>query len=72
MSLRDISIILRNNQINHGIVIIDNSNDNAKNKSPNEKATQAYELYDEGKNPVELAVQLSLSERQATRHYKEY
>jgi hypothetical protein len=63
MSLRDISNILRNNQINHGIVIIDNSNDNANNNSPNEKVTQAYKLYDEGKNPVEVAVQLSLSDR---------
>jgi DNA invertase Pin-like site-specific DNA recombinase len=41
MSLRDISIILRDNQVNHGIVITDNSNDNTNNnnKSPNEKAT---------------------------------
>ena len=28
MSLRDISTILRNNQVSHGIVITDNSNDN--------------------------------------------
>ena len=27
MSLRDISIILRDNQVNHGIVMTDNSND---------------------------------------------
>jgi transcriptional regulator len=27
MSLRDISIILRNNQVNNGVVITDNSND---------------------------------------------
>ena len=56
MSLRDISIILRDNQVNHGIVITDNSNDNntnSNNKSPNEKATQAYKLFDEGKKPVE-------------------
>jgi DNA-binding CsgD family transcriptional regulator len=34
MSLRDISVILRNNQVSHGIVITDNSNDNANNKAP--------------------------------------
>jgi transcriptional regulator len=32
MSLRDISIILRDNQVNHGIVITDNSNDNLYHK----------------------------------------
>jgi hypothetical protein len=59
MSLRDISVILRNNQVNHGIVITDNSNDNTNginNKSPNEKVTQAYKLFDEGKKPVQVAI----------------
>jgi DNA-directed RNA polymerase specialized sigma subunit len=46
MSLRDISTALRDNQVNHGIMITDNSNDNnTNNKSPNEKASQAYELF---------------------------
>jgi IS30 family transposase len=58
MSLRDISTALRNNQVNHGIVITDNSNDNNtnNNKSPNEKATKAYKLFDEGKKPVQVAI----------------
>jgi predicted transcriptional regulator len=76
MSLRDISTVLRGNQVNHGTVITDNSNDNINsnnnNKSPNEQATQAYKLYDEGKKPVEVAIQLSLSEKEATRYYTEY
>lgn len=73
MSIRDISIILRNNQINHGILITYNSKvDNTNNKSPNEKAIQAYTLYDERKKPVDVAVQLGLSEKEATRYYKEY
>jgi DNA-directed RNA polymerase specialized sigma subunit len=72
MSLRDISSILRDNQVSHGIVITDNSHDNTNNnKSPDEKATKAYNLYDERKNPVEMAVQLSLSEKEATKYYKE-
>jgi DNA-binding CsgD family transcriptional regulator len=71
MSLRDISIILRNNQVKHGIVIMGDGNDSTK-KSPNEKATQAYKLFDEGKKPVEVAVQLSLSEKEVTRYYTEY
>ena len=39
MSLRDISTILRNSQVNHGVVITDNSNDKTNsitNKSSNE------------------------------------
>ena len=47
MSLRDISTILRDNQVNHGIVITkDNDNGNSNNNKPlNEKATQAYRLF---------------------------
>jgi len=55
MSLRDISTILRNNQVNHGVVITDNSNDKTNsisNKSPNEKATQAYKLFSEGQKAI--------------------
>ncbi|HEY6884246.1 MAG TPA: hypothetical protein VI278_09440 [Nitrososphaeraceae archaeon] len=72
MSLRDISAILRNNQVNH--VITDNSNDNTNsinNKSHNEKSTP-YKLFDQEKKPVEVAIQLGLSEREATRYYTEY
>ena len=60
MSLRDISVILRNNQVKHGIVTMGDGNDNT-NKSPNVKAIQAYKLFDEGKKPVE---QLLLNIRQ--------
>ena len=72
MSLRDISTALRDNQVNHGIVITDNSNDKADNKSPNEKATQVYKLYTEGNKPVQVAIEVGLSEKEATRYYKEY
>src|SRR6188472_1804668 len=74
MSLRDISIILKKNQVSHGIVITkDNGNsDNNNNKSPNQKSTQAYKLFSEGYKPVEVAIELGLSERQATRYCREY
>ena len=49
-----------------------NSNSNNNNKPSNEKATQAYKLFSEGKTPVEVAIQLSLSEKQATRYYTGY
>jgi DNA-binding CsgD family transcriptional regulator len=71
MSLRDISFILKNGEVNHGLVIIDNGNSN-NNKSSNEKSTQAYRLFEEGKKPVEVAIQLGLSEKEATRYIKEY
>jgi hypothetical protein len=47
MSLRDISVILRNNQVNHGIVITYNSNDNT-NSNNNNKITHFPGLPDEG------------------------
>jgi hypothetical protein len=48
------------------------NNDSNNNKSPSEKATQAYKLFDEGKKPVDVAIQLCLSEKEATRYYTEY
>lgn len=72
MSLRDISIILRNSQLSHGIAITKDNGNGNNNNSPNEKSTQAYKLFSEGKKPVEVAIQLGLSEKEATRYYKEY
>jgi hypothetical protein len=40
--------------------------------SSNQKSTQAYKLYSEGYKPVEVAIQLGLSERQATKYCREY
>src|SRR6476620_3344089 len=74
MSLRDIGFILKKGQVNHGIVTIDdgNNSNNNNNKPANEKYTQAYKLFSQEKKPVEVAVQLSLSEKEATRYYTEY
>ena len=77
MSLRDIGFILKKGQLNHGIAAVmddgsNSSNSNNNNKPPNEKATQAYKLFSEGKKPVEIAIQLNLSEKEATRFYTEY
>ena len=79
MSLRDISIILRNSQLSHGIVITkDNGNsynnniDNDNNKSLNQIATQAYKLFSEGKTPFEVAIELGLREAQVNKLFIEY
>jgi len=47
MSLRDIGFILKKGQVNHGITatIMDNGNNSNNNKPANEKATQAYKLF---------------------------
>lgn len=70
LSLRDIGLILKKHGVNHGIVI-DDGNKNKKSYA-NEKSTQAYKLFSEGKKPIEVAIQLGLSEREATRYYTEY
>src|SRR6478609_5110144 len=72
MSLRDIGFILKKSQLNHGIVTIMDDGNNSNNKSHNEKATQAYKLFSEGKKPVEVAIQLGLSEKEVTRYFTEY
>ena len=51
---------------------MDNGNNSNNNKPANEKATQAYKLFSEGKTPVEVAIQLGLSEKEATRYYIGY
>src|SRR6188472_1152852 len=72
MSLRDISVILRKNQVSHGVVITkDNENDN-NNKSPNEKATHAYRLFSEGKKPFEVAIELGIREAQVNKFFREF
>jgi hypothetical protein len=76
MSLRDISIILRKNQVSHGIPIIDNdinnTNGNNYNKSPNEKATGAYKLFSKGTKLSDVAIELGLREKEASKLFGEF
>jgi uncharacterized coiled-coil DUF342 family protein len=76
MSLRDISIILRKNQVSHGIAIMDNDNNNNtsnnNNKSPNQKATQAYKLFSEGKKLSDVAIELGLREKETSKLFGEF
>jgi hypothetical protein len=50
----------------NGIVDKQQQSNDSNNKSPNEKATKAYKLFDEGKKPVDVAIRLDLSEKEAT------
>ena len=64
MSLRDISIILRNSQLSRGIAISkDNRSDN-NNKSSDQKATQAYKLFSKGTKLSDVAIELGLREKE--------
>jgi chorismate mutase len=45
---------------------------NSSSSQPNQKSTQAYKFFSEGYKPVEVVIQLGLSERQATKYCREY
>ena len=74
MSLRDISIILREYHVSHGIPSTDNDNNNNSNynNSPNQIATQAYKLFSEGKKPFEVAIELGIREAQVNKFFREF
>ena len=84
ISFRDIAAILNKKEAavvngdgsgnGNGIVAMDNQEQQLGNgnSQSNQKSTQAYKLFSEGKKPVDVAIQLSLSEKEATRYYTEY
>jgi chorismate mutase len=83
MSFRDIAVILKKKEAaavndgggnGNGIVAMDNQQQQLGNGSSqsNQKSTRAYKLFSKGYKPVEVAIQLGLSERQATRYCREY
>ena len=73
MSLRDISIILKKHGVNHGLAMIDDiDDDNKKSHSNNEKATQTYRLFSEGRKPVQVAIELNLREGQVNKFFREF
>ena len=71
MSFRDIGFILKRAGLSHGITTIED-NDNDNKKSSNEKATQAYKLFSEGKKPVQVAIELGLREKQVDKLFIEF
>ena len=74
--LRDISAILRKNQVSHGIPIINNdinnNNSNNNSESRNEKATQAYKLFSKGTKLSDVAIELGLTEKEASKLFGEF
>jgi hypothetical protein len=71
MPFRDIGFILKKHGLSHGIAMTEDDDKN-KNKSSSEKATQAYKLFDEGKKPIELAIELNLREGQVNKFFREF
>jgi hypothetical protein len=71
MSFRDIGFILKKHGLSHGIAMTEDDDKN-KNKCSSEKATQAYKLFDEGKKPIELAIELNLREGQVNKFFREF
>lgn len=76
MSFRDIGAILRkeekqerqNTQVDNNMP----GTDGNRNLSGPLLSTQAYELFSQGKNPIQVAIELNLKESQVTKYHKEY
>ena len=76
ISFRDIGAVLKKEeekerqkkQLENNTTNID-SNNNQRGMS---LSAQAYELFSQGKNPIQVAIELNLRESQVTRYYKEY
>jgi DNA-binding CsgD family transcriptional regulator len=76
MSFRDIGAVLkkeeekerRKRQLENTIT----SSGRDNNQRDTFSSTQAYELFSQGKTPVEVAIELDLNEKQVTKYYKEY
>jgi hypothetical protein len=76
MSFRDIGTILKKEeekerqkrQLENNIASSGSDNDQRDISS----STQAYGLFSQGRTPVEVAIELNLSEKQVTKYYKEY
>ena len=69
ISFRDIAAILKKKEaaVNGG-----NGDGNVNNSHSNEKATQAYRLFSEGKKPFEVAVELGIREAQVNKFFREF
>jgi hypothetical protein len=73
ISFRDISAIIKKKEaaVNGGNGDGNDSN-NKYYSNPNEKATQAYKLFSEGKKPFEVAIELGIREAQVNKFFREF
>src|SRR5215208_2168394 len=77
MSFRDIGTVLKKEekekdrqkkQLGNSVTTIDSDSTQPGMSS----STQAYKLFSQGKTPVEVAIELDLSEKEVTKFYREY
>ena len=77
MSFRDIGTVLKKEekenerqkrQLENNIASSSSDNDQRDTSS----STQAYKLFSQAKTPVDVAIELNLSEKQVTKFYREY
>jgi hypothetical protein len=67
MSIRDISAILNEEDAKR-----QHHDSEVRKKDEDKIAVKAYALFDQGKTPIQVAVQLELREPQVSKYYKEY
>ena len=72
ISFRDIGTVLKKGQVNHGIITIMDNGNKSNNKSPNEKATQSYKLFSKGTKLSDVAIELGLREKVASKLFSEF
>jgi hypothetical protein len=72
ISPRDIGTIVRKAEQNHQNQQQSVDNSNGKATEVLDKATQAYKLFSEGKDPIKVAIALGIGEKQTSRFFKEF
>ena len=79
ISFRDIGVVLKKEQVKmekeKQRTRFENdmtSTQGDNNRGTNSSSTQAYKLFSQAKTPVEVAIELNLSEKQVTKFYMEY
>src|SRR5215217_3925692 len=76
MSFRDIGTVLKKEEEKERQKKQLDNNTSTTDRDNNQRglslSAQAYELFSQGKTPVEVAIELDLRESQATKYYKEY
>ena len=72
MSFRDIGTILKKASKEKEAKAQYNNTNDGNGKTERSLSAQAYELFSQGKTPVQVAIELNLRELQVTRCYREY
>jgi DNA-binding CsgD family transcriptional regulator len=72
MSFRDIGTVLKKEEKERQKRQLDNDSSTYSGSNQSPLSTQAYKLFSQGKPPIEVAIELDLSEKQVTKHYREY